>query len=130
KALSLDEPGYCAPVALEIEGKRQVVAFHPFGVTGLDPATGEKQWEAEIRPNVGMSTAPPRRLENRLFVSSYGKSLMLELESPTSAKALWRGKPRDSVYTSNAPSIFTREAIYGCDVETSQLIAIDPNSAE
>jgi outer membrane protein assembly factor BamB len=130
KALSLSEPGYCAPVGIDNHGERQVVAFHPRGATAFNPATGEVRWQVEVIPNYGMSSSPPRLQGNRIFISSYGSSAMADLTSATTAKVAWRGDQQSSVYTSNAPSVFDDDAIYGFDAESSLLMAVDPSSGD
>ena len=41
RALDGKEPGYCAPVILEIGGQRQLIVWHPAAVAALDP--GQRQ---------------------------------------------------------------------------------------
>jgi outer membrane protein assembly factor BamB len=77
-----------------------------------------------------MSSSPPRLQGNRIFISSYGSSAMADLTSATTAKVAWRGDQQSSVYTSNAPSVFDDDAIYGFDAESSLLMAVDPSSGD
>ncbi len=56
---------------------------------------------------------------------------MLELddERPT-AKALWRNRPGIAASSLANTPVFTRETIYGCDVQTSSPIAFNPRNGE
>ena len=42
RSLSSDsEPGYNQPIIIEAGGARQLILFHPKGISSLDPATGK-----------------------------------------------------------------------------------------
>ncbi len=132
-ALNADEPGYCGPTTLDYRGEKSLLIFYPLGVAALTPTTGAVEWTAEIRPKFGMSIATPVQSENRLFVSGYGESMMMTLgESPQQNSIDWRGKPNTSVYASNATPYFgaAENAIFGCDIETSELMGVDSNTGE
>ncbi len=131
RALDADEPGYCGPTTIEQGGGENVLVYYPLGVAALEPTTGAVKWSADLRAKFGMSIATPVANENRLFVSGYGESMMMTLD-PTGLKNAidWRGKPNTSVYASNATPYFADEAIYGCDIESSELMAVDPETGE
>ena len=41
------DPGYCPPMIHTIAGKRQIVAWWPEGVAGLEPESGKELWRAK-----------------------------------------------------------------------------------
>ncbi|MGI9457979.1 MAG: PQQ-binding-like beta-propeller repeat protein, partial [Aeoliella sp.] len=57
-------------------------------------------------------------------------SMLLGGVASGSPSVLWRGTKSDSVYCSNPPPYFAEDAIFGCDVESSNLVAVDPESAD
>ena len=72
-----------------------------------------------------MSIAPPRLYEDSLYVSAIGNvSAMIEL-NPTkpAAKVKWRGRSRNALYAVNVAPFMEDGVMYGCDVESSALIA-------
>ena len=80
RALEGKEPGYCAPVILEIGGRRQLIIWHPAAVVGLDPANGDVLWEEPFAVQAGMTIPTPRTVGNRLFVTGfYCGPLMIDL---------------------------------------------------
>lgn len=131
RALNSNEPGYAAPVATELEGEKCVVAFHPTGVSVLDAETGAEKWSKPIQPKFGMSIAVPRRLGEKMFVTAYGEAMMVDGVGSGDPKIVWKeNSSRKAVYCSNAPAYFADDVIFGCDIESSQLIAIDPETGD
>ena len=119
--------GYCPPTIVKRGGVRQMIVFHPKAVVSLNPATGEEYWSIEIEPLYDMSICRPVIEGNYLYASGIGnKSVMIELddEKPT-AKELWRGNPRNSVYGANATPLFVDGVIYGSDCMVGKLFAVD-----
>jgi outer membrane protein assembly factor BamB len=125
---SLDvKAGYCAPRIIEIGTKRQLIVFHPSGVNGLDPSTGQSYWDVPVDPFYEMSIAQPMLEGDRLYVSSiHSEAVMIRLglEEPT-AEVLWRGNPKNAVHCSNAPPQFVEDVVYGTDCVKGNLIAVD-----
>jgi outer membrane protein assembly factor BamB len=92
RALDGKEPGYCAPMLLEIGGRRQLIVWHPAAVASLNPETGAVLWEVPFEVKAGMTISTPRTVGNRLFVTSfYSGPLMIDL-GPDGARpdVLWR----------------------------------------
>jgi len=92
KALSAKEPGYCPPMIFDINGKRQLVIWHPEAVSGLDPETGKVIWTHPWRLQSGLSVPTPRLDGTKLFLTSfYNGATMLDLkdDKPT---VLWQSK--------------------------------------
>ena len=130
-ALSNNQPGYCGPVLYEQNGAQHLLVYHPSGVAGLSIESGEVLWSREMQGRFGMSIATPLQSGNRLFVTGYGASMLVELgQSFDENRVVWRGNQNNSVNASNATPYFTEDVIYGCDIESSSLTAVDPASGD
>lgn len=94
RALASDsEPGYSQPIIIEAGGVRQLILFHPKGISSLDPATGNVHWEAEHTVQMGIVVATPVRSgPYLLFTSQYGgvRTFMLASDRPAATLA-WSG---------------------------------------
>jgi outer membrane protein assembly factor BamB len=121
RALDGKEPGYCAPVILEFGGRRQLIIWHPAAVVGLDPATGKELWQVPFAVQSGLTIPTPRKLDNRLFVTSfYNGPLMIDLgENGVTPKVLWHTGPNstertnDSLHAIMCTPILTKDFVYG-----------------
>lgn len=91
KAGDAAQPGYSAPMIYTICGRRQLVAWHPEGLTGHEPATGAILWSVPFPAKSGMSITTPVLSGNRLAVSSqFGGATMIEFSPNNVApKVLW-----------------------------------------
>jgi len=77
--------------------------------------------------NFNMSIAVPQFSDGTLYASGkrrIGALYQLDAEKPA-AKQLWKGKPKTSLYSSNATPVIFDGTMYGPDIETSQLMAVD-----
>jgi outer membrane protein assembly factor BamB len=93
-ALASDsEPGYNQPIIIEAGGARQLILFHPKGVSSLDAATGRLYWEIDHSVQMGIVVATPVRSGPYLFVTSqYGGARMFRLaDDRPAATVLWSG---------------------------------------
>lgn len=101
RSLDDDEVGYSPPVLFEFGGVPQVIVWHPRAVSSIDPETGKVIWEVPFTSRAGLSVATPRKVGNRLFVTTfYNGPLMLDVaEDGRSAKVAWRGKSDSEVRT-------------------------------
>ncbi len=92
---SLPDPaGYATPILIEHRGKRQLVAWTPTNVRGLDPATGESLWTMPFEVNFGTSIASPIFQEGLVLVSSYydgSQAIRLGTEGD-SAEVAWHDR--------------------------------------
>jgi outer membrane protein assembly factor BamB len=121
RALDGPEPGYCPPVIFEFGGRRQLIIWHPEAVAGLDPADGKVLWQVPFAVQSGLTIATPRKLGNRLFITSfYNGPLMIDLGvDGISPKVLWRTGPdstersNDSLHSIISSPIVTDDYIYG-----------------
>lgn len=126
------EAGYCPPSIIEAGGVRQLIAFHPTGVVSLNPADGQKYWELPIEPLYQMSIARPMMDGNLLYASGIkSASLMMELDTEQpAAKELWRGNPKNSVFSANATPLFVDGVLYGSDCRIGCLFAVDAKTGQ
>ena len=91
---SRTEMGYYQPRIIEAGGGRQLIVWHPRGLSSLNPETGELYWEEEFRSRANITVADAVMSGPYLFVSGfYSGSLMmrLDLDRPA-ATAIWRGE--------------------------------------
>jgi outer membrane protein assembly factor BamB len=99
KALNAEQPGYCPPMLYEINGKKQLIIWHPESLNSLDPETGTVFWSQpfKVKAPPCMSVSTPRLEGNTLFVTSFYDGCMLVKveggDKPT-AKLLWQKKGR------------------------------------
>ena len=86
------EMGYAQPIIYEAGGVRQLIVWHPSGVSSLNPETGEIYWEEAWEARSAITVATPVRSDNYLFFSQfYGGSLMLRLDTDRpGADVLWQ----------------------------------------
>jgi outer membrane protein assembly factor BamB len=74
RALDLDNTdiGYAPPVIVSAGGKRQLIAWHPESVNGLDPQTGKAFWSQPFRVKANMTIPTPILLDgDKLFVTCF-----------------------------------------------------------
>ena len=93
---SRTEMGYNQPRIIEAGGARQLIVWHPRGLSSLDPASGETYWEEPFEGRANMTVADAVHAGSRLFVSGfYSGSMMmrLDLDRPDAAP-LWKDGSR------------------------------------
>src|SRR4051812_24459965 len=71
RALDGPEPGYCAPVILELGGRRQLIIWPPQAVVGLNPTNGKTLWQVPFAVQSGLTIPTPRKIGDRLFITSF-----------------------------------------------------------
>lgn len=121
RSLSDPEVGYCPPLIMEFGGQRQLIVWHPRAVSAIRPENGQKLWEVPFSVRAGLSIPMPRKLGNRLFVTSfYNGPLMIDLgRDGTSPKILWRSKEEnneisnDSLHAIMCTPVFTDSHVFG-----------------
>lgn len=92
RALDAGEPGYCPPTLFELDGKRELIVWHPEAVNGIDPKTGKLLWSEKFPIKAGMTIATPRQAGDLLFLSCFYNGSMLLRVDPQRAKAevVWK----------------------------------------
>jgi outer membrane protein assembly factor BamB len=124
KSLSARSQGYCPPTMIELDGRRQLVIWHPEAINGLDPATGNVHWSVPLEPDYDMSIAAPRLAGDKLFASGIGQiGALLQLDPQRqTAEVLWRGTAKDALYSANSTPFVEEGMIYGVDCQSGALI--------
>lgn len=86
--------GYAPPVIAEVGKTRQLIIWHPEGISSLDPATGKEYWTVAFKLRSGLSVPTPRIDGDRLFVTAfYNGPMMLQLaQDQPAARLLWRAR--------------------------------------
>jgi outer membrane protein assembly factor BamB len=119
RALSAREPGYCPPMIYEFNGRQQLIIWHPEAVSSLNPETGDVFWTYPQKIRAGMTIATPRKLGDRLFLTSfYNGSLMLRVTG-SDPEVLWKSpkaSEKDTLLLHSVMStpVVNATAIYGC----------------
>jgi outer membrane protein assembly factor BamB len=135
---ALDDPavGYAPPVIYEFGGQRQLIVWHQSHVSSLDPKTGKVLWQHPYRVQEALTVAMPRKIGNRLFVSSfYEGPIMLDLgEDGVSPKVVWDGKGgnelrNNSIHTIMPTPVVTDDIIYGVS-SYGQLRCLDTKTGD
>lgn len=113
-------PGYSSPIIVEAGGKRQLIVWHPAGVSSLDPENGMSYWNQRFESSQGLSVATPRVNGDHLFVSAfYNGSLMLRLDQKQpQASVMWQRhgqneKVTDALHCIISTPFLTDHHIYG-----------------
>ena len=88
------EMGYAQPLIIEAGGARQLIVWHPAGLSSLDPVTGEEYWTEPFDGRAGMTVADAVKSGSYFFVSGfYSGSLMMRLDNDRpSATKMWQGE--------------------------------------
>ena len=126
RALSAREPGYCPPSIIEHAGVRQLLIWHSDSLNSLDPRTGKVYWTVALKSFVGMAIVAPRKWGSYLLASNYGVAALLKLDDDRpGAEIQWRGEPKNAIFSANVTPFIEGGTIYGCDIETGALMAVD-----
>ena len=132
RALSSPEPGYGTPNLITHAGHKQLIVWHAQSINSLNPKTGESLWSLPLKPGYNMAVMTPRQHGRFLFASAIGYiGALIELDSQKPrASFAWRGNTKNAVYCVNSTPFIEEGIIYGCNVETSELIAVRMETAE
>jgi outer membrane protein assembly factor BamB len=130
RSLSASEPGYCPPTLIEHAGTPQLLIWHGDSLNSLNPTSGQLYWTVPLKPSFGMAIAAPRQAQDRLLASAYGTAALLKLgASAPSAEIVWREQSKNALFSANVTPFIEGETIYGCDIETGALVAVDLKTA-
>lgn len=124
RALSAGDQGYNSPTMIEHAGVKQLLIWTPASLNALEPTTGKVFWSLPLEPGFNMSIMGPRKSGSYLYASAIGNvSALMKLDdNKPGAKFVWKGKPKTSIFCSNATPFIDGEMLYGCDVETGALV--------
>jgi outer membrane protein assembly factor BamB len=131
RALSGDDVGYCPPSLIHHGGVAQLIVWSPEKLASLNPDNGKLYWEQPLKPDYGMSVAPPIVRGDLLFASGEGVSAMFQLTAnPPQASILWKGQAKKSLGLSNTVAIFDDGYIYGADYQSGTLVCVRQSDGE
>jgi outer membrane protein assembly factor BamB len=87
-----DEAGYCTPIVADTPSGRQLIAWTPENVHGLNPETGEHYWKVPYKVTYGVSIATPIVQDGLVFVTGYweGSKAIRLGPKPTDADLAWQ----------------------------------------
>jgi outer membrane protein assembly factor BamB len=121
RSLTSSEQGYSPPVIIEAAGKRQLILFHPSGVTSVDPQTGREYWNVDYEASNGLVSMTPIRSGNLLFAAGYSnKNILIELGTDEpSASVLWRDEQKTAISPVNVQPFLENDLLYGLDQDGS-----------
>lgn len=121
-SLTAHGPGYSPPQIIEYNGRRILLAFHPAGLSALEPETGLPIWTYEWEINFGLTAPMPRLAKDEIFLTTfYDGARMLKLSSDgSSVSEVWKRKGKSEKNTDALHSImptpwFDGELIFGVD---------------
>ncbi len=116
---ALDDPAaYSSPIAVTLDGVRQIVFFTAKGLVGVDPKNGELYWRFPWVTDYGCNIATPLSVGNYLFISTnYGRGCaVVEVRKTKAGKfgaeRVYEGNQMCNHY---ATSVYFKEHIYGFD---------------
>lgn len=132
RALSASEPGYCPPTMIEHADTKQLLIWHPESLNSLNPITGDLYWSIPLKPAYRMSVTAPRKSGSFLFASGIGEiGAMIKLDdAKPAAKVVWRGTPRNAVYSCNSTPFMDSKMIYGCDCGSGKFMGVRVKDGE
>ncbi len=106
-SLTAHGPGYGAPIIIEHNGRRILLAFHPDGLSALDPETGKVLWTHEWKINFGLTTPLPRVVNGEIFLTAFydGARLLKLSEDGGNVTEIWKRKGKSERNTDGLHSI-------------------------
>lgn len=109
-----DKPGYSTPLAVTIDGRRQIVSFSGTQVFGVDAGDGELLWSHPWSTAYDVNAAMPVFLPpNRIFISSsYDTGAALLQIDGDRALQMWRTRRMKNHFNS---SVLVDGFLYGFD---------------
>ena len=122
-------PGYASPIAISVDGIRQVIFFPAKGVVSVAPHDGRVYWEYPWETDYGINAATPIFIRpDKIFISSgYDRGAavlqMLVAENEVSVREVWKNRLLKNHFST---SIYHEGYVYGFD--NAFLKCIDANT--
>jgi outer membrane protein assembly factor BamB len=132
KGLTAREPGYCPPMIYEAGGKRQLIVWHAEALVSLDPETGKVYWSEPVSAYAAMSIPTPRKLGDRLFITSaMNTAMLLRLATDRPhAEVVWsKNKQQEAMHSVFSTPFFEDGYLYGC-TNDGELVCLKADSGE
>lgn len=134
---NLDERvAYSAPILIQKNGKKVLVNWTEYSLSGVNPETGEVYWRFPWKTGYGMSIATPVLSNDHIFVSAfYSGSLLVKLgDDYTTAEKVWQRsgqseRKTDALHCVMNTPIILGEYIYGVD-SYGELRCLDFNTGD
>lgn len=132
KALSAPEAGYAPPVIVQVGPTRQLIAWDPAQLSGLNPETGAVYWSEKLASQMNMNVVMPRLEGDLLFLSLFfqGSSLFkLSTEKP-GVTAVYKNKAdtKTGIKCMNATPILKDGYVYGvCAMGELRCLKLESN---
>ncbi|MBI5820651.1 MAG: PQQ-like beta-propeller repeat protein [Verrucomicrobia bacterium] len=132
RALPAGAPGYCPPSLIEHDGKRQLLFWHGESINSVEPDSGKVNWSVPLKPSYGMAIAAPCQAGSYLFASSFKEvGALLKLGSGASgAEIVWKGNPKNALYSGTASPFIEGDVVYGCDADSGSLTCVRLSDGE
>ncbi len=105
RSVTDDQVGYCPPVIYDFGGRRQLITWHPSAVSSLDPETGKVIWEVPWEIKYALTIPMPRKVDDRLFLTSFYNGPMMLRVGSDRAEIMWKGTGVDEQKTEQLHSI-------------------------
>ncbi|MDA1230235.1 MAG: PQQ-like beta-propeller repeat protein [Planctomycetota bacterium] len=115
---SLDDSGigYCPPVIYDFAGQRQLIIWHPSAISSLNPDTGTVLWEIPWSIKAGLCVPMPRKIDDRLFLTSFYEGPHMLKVGADSAEILWKGNGVNEQQTDKLHSIMPTPVVTENDI--------------
>ena len=85
--------GYAEPIAIDVNGTRQIVVFAGSGLYGLNPESGKTLWKYPWKTQYDVNASTPIYKDGKIFITSnYGKGCALVQVDKNSAKKIYEKK--------------------------------------
>lgn len=113
-----DIPGYSAPIAVNVNGVRQILVFTGSGLASFSPANGKRFWHFPWETSYDVNAATPVFIApDKVFISSgYGVGgALLQISGSngsSSVNQVWKSREMKNHFSS---SIFYQNHLYGFD---------------
>ncbi len=116
-ASHFDNPDYSAPIAITVDGVRQVVFFTGSSLVSVSPKDGQIFWRYPFPPQFFNAATPVFVSPNKIFVSTGGEkgAALLEIvtvDGKPSVKLVWESKILRNEFSS---SVLQGNYLYGFD---------------
>lgn len=122
-----DSAAFASPVAITVNGVRQIIFFSAEGAVAVAPATGKVYWRLPWKTSYNVNAATPLFIPpDKIFISSgydVGATLLrITAENGgASIEEIWKSKAMQNIYTS---SILRGDYLYGFDKGTLKCIEL------
>ena len=115
RSLSSSSQGYSPPVLINAAGTRQLIIFHPDGVSSLRPDDGVHYWTVDYQASNGSVIMSPIKSGNHLYAAGYtNKNLMIKLsEDEPGATMVWQDIPKAGMSPVNVQPFLHDGTLYG-----------------